>query len=1106
MSIRRYIGCVAREIRSRDNGVMTITPGSQLVGRDRQWRVLADAIERSVRGSGGLVLVTGESGIGKTSMLAAALDLARGAGALTAVGTCWDGDGAPGYWPWVQVLRTMRLGSPAGVWDRGRSEAGAGLDRLLGERSAPASDTGGEAGTFVVLDAVSALLQVMSVDRPLVLGFEDLHWADLATLRLLGVAARQARLAPILLLGTFRDDEIMAENHPLRTELLGLAAQATNIQLAGLDVGAVSTLLALRGSDSVDTTAVEVQRRTGGNPFFVEQLAQLWAASGATGPMPPGIGAAVERRLARLASPVVELLATASILGARFDARLLAVVVGLDDADVARRLGQARAAGLVTVDAGGEYRFVHDIVREALQASIGDDERGQRHAAVVRALAVAPDLAGTRAVVQIAHHATLAVPDIPAVEAALLSRAAAEDASVRSAHEEAVGHLRRALDLLPGDDKDRSTLLALLANEQRRAGHLGDARATFVELADRAGRNDDSEMFATAALGLHGLGHAVGASVGSPDGGGEDLTAMLRRAGERLDDDEALDASTRERLAALVLAALARMTAHRVGDDDRVGPVERTVQAVARARRSGDGPTVAFCLLAHHDAIWAPGTGVERLALAEEMEAAARDGGDHELELQALLLQFVARLEQGDASALAVAERFFDLEARHRLLRWRYIALSRRATVATLQGRFEDASQWIADAAALGERLAEVDRHGVSCDQTWELARLQGDEQTTDTLISTYRDEPHILVLEFGAACDRGDVAGAERRRAAFEELGTRWPRWAAAVWLTLEAQSAVVSGDRERCERLRAEIAPIADQWGVLGGGVLTRGPMILWQATLDSALGHWDDAIDGFHAAAVSAERLGARPWVVQAQLGLAQALLTRAAPGDLSTVADLLDAARTEAIELGMRRALAEAEMLGHATPDAGSASDAAEFALSGDVWSITFAGVTIRMPDAKGLHDIQSLIRRPGRDVPVVELLEPSADPKVVVGHHHGSDAVIDQAARTAYRRRVEELDVAIERALDRHDDTRAQRLDAERDALIAELRAATGLGGRSRRLGDDIERSRKTVTARIRHTLARLDQRHPALAEHLRASLTTGTACRYQPVEPTNWKT
>jgi hypothetical protein len=117
---------------------------------------------------------------------------------------------------------------------------------------------------------------------------------------------------------------------------------------------------------------------------------------------------------------------------------------------------------------------------------------------------------------------------------------------------------------------------------------------------------------------------------------------------------------------------------------------------------------------------------------------------------------------------------------------------------------------------------------------------------------------------------------------------------------------------------------------------------------------------------------------------------------------------------------------------------------------------------------------------------------------------GGDAVLDDTAKAAYRRRLAELDERIDHALDGHDDRRAAELDQERQALIDELRRATGLGGRSRRLGDRAERARKAVLERIRDTLRRLDRAHPELAEHLRASVSTGASCRYQPPTSTAW--
>jgi hypothetical protein len=145
----------------------------------------------------------------------------------------------------------------------------------------------------------------------------------------------------------------------------------------------------------------------------------------------------------------------------------------------------------------------------------------------------------------------------------------------------------------------------------------------------------------------------------------------------------------------------------------------------------------------------------------------------------------------------------------------------------------------------------------------------------------------------------------------------------------------------------------------------------------------------------------------------------------------------------------------------------------------------------LPDAKGLRDLAVLLGSPGRDVHVLTLLGRDVPAT-------GSDPVLDDRARARYRSRLGELDGDIDEAVEFQDLHRAERLQAERDALLAELAAATGLGGRPRRLGDETERARKTVGARIRDALRRVDAVHPELAEHLRATVGVGTVCRYTP--------
>ena len=139
-----------------------------------------------------------------------------------------------------------------------------------------------------------------------------------------------------------------------------------------------------------------------------------------------------------------------------------------------------------------------------------------------------------------------------------------------------------------------------------------------------------------------------------------------------------------------------------------------------------------------------------------------------------------------------------------------------------------------------------------------------------------------------------------------------------------------------------------------------------------------------------------------------------------------------------------------------------------------------------------------MRSPGREIHVFSLLGLPATP-------NGADVVLDEHARSEYARRLTKLDREIAEADAVADPHSSERAIAERDALVHELSAATGLGGRQRRLGDQTERARKTVGARVRDALARIERVHPLLAGHLRLTLRTGTTCVYVPSDERRWQ-
>ena len=164
------------------------------------------------------------------------------------------------------------------------------------------------------------------------------------------------------------------------------------------------------------------------------------------------------------------------------------------------------------------------------------------------------------------------------------------------------------------------------------------------------------------------------------------------------------------------------------------------------------------------------------------------------------------------------------------------------------------------------------------------------------------------------------------------------------------------------------------------------------------------------------------------------------------------------------------------------------------------------MTVQLRDAKGLADLAALLAAPGQHIAAADLVAAAGAGRA--GRADlllGADEVLDATARQQIRARLAELGEDIAEAESWNDPERAARARAERDGLLHEVAAATGLSGRTRLLGDQSERARKAVTARIRDVIGRIDQVHPALGAHLRASVTTGTRCAYAPATPVTWR-
>ena len=1115
--------------------------GPVFVGRQRELAELRAGLEDAVGGRGRFFLVVGEAGIGKTRL---AEELAREAaerGGVALWGRCWEGEGAPPYWPWVQVIRALLQGVPA---EELRPAVGAGAPYLvplvpeLGERfrDLPALSTSprSEHARFYLFDAVATLLRSAAQRTPLVLVLDDLQWADAPSLLLLQFLAHELRDVRILLLGTYREVEV--RQAPAVAEILGaLGRDGHHVPLRGLGEEEVRRFLEETiGRSPAPVLVRAVHRETEGNPFFVDEIVRLLVAERALErhedpspgrfPVPQGVREAIRRRLAPLPPPAREALALASVVGREFDLAILHRACGLDPEALLETLGPALAREIVVREPGGvgRYRFAHALIRETLYEELGPAERIRLHGQIGEVLEEVHRTDPTPHLTALAHHFLEAAPARGADKALVYSTRAGRHAAASLAYEAAAAHFQSALEVLglarPGDERERCELLLARGDVQWKSGDGRGARETFQQAAEIARRIGDAPLLARSALGFAGEGSRLlwvrSEVVDQP------RIELLEEALHRLGDGD-------PGLRAQLLARLA-INLYWAPEPERV--VALSEEAVRLARQLGDPRLLAAVLRARWIALWRPEGAAERLAIADEILHLGERTGDRELALLGHRFRIVGFLEHGDVVATdREIEAWAQIAGELRQPLYLTDLAIWRATRAIMDGRFADGEEQAQRAVELGQREPDVQpilRHEI---QTFLLHFHKG---CLDQLVGRSQPRTGVPATMFQRCArafvwsETGRQAEARRELSALAKEGFPLPRDGAwVVSMSLLSAVAAELNDRTSAAQLYELLMPYAGRVGIFAAGLACWGSVSYHLGLLASTLGRVADAIRHYEDAATVHERMGARPFLAWTQLAHARLLLTRDAGARRGEAAALLTSALATARELGMDGLVAKVRRLGlDAAPTAGAQEPAdgeAVFRNEGDVWTVIYAGTSVRLKHSKGLGDIAILLANRGRDIHVADLIAASAgappDPRSTpaadlvaqglrVSRGASGDAVLDHRARADYRERLAGLHRELEDAERCNDEGRVARARAEFDFIAGELASAFGLGGRGRRAGSPIERARKAVASRIRFSLAHIARVHPALASHLRRYIRTGTVCSYVvPDEPVRWR-
>jgi len=835
------------------------------VGRSTEQEVLRSQL--ALVGASGLrcVVVSGEAGMGKTTLLAEfAGSVASSASATVLYGRC-DETGVP-LEPFRSVLDACVEHAPLDLLAEHVAHVGGELTRLssrLGARVATTpAPTGSDDATerFLAFNAAVDLLGRLASRRPLVLMLDDLQWAEPTALLLLRHLVRTLVDVPILVLVTRRVPGEQISDQ-LRAALAELErSECSHLPLTGLDEAELAELVvaSTRAVPGLELRSVTGRLRddTAGNPLYASQLVRHWMDLGRAGRpgmvmpegVPPSLREVVWSRVRALGQDVFAVLAAASVLGLEFPENVLLETLDLPETTVIGALDAAVAAGIL-IDLGSvrrTMRFVHGLVANAMYSEIGPSSRARMHERAVRALTKEGGPLHPDVVLQLARHCALAGLT---EEALHWSTSAGDHAFEHLAPTEAAHHYQVALDAaeaLHRPDAQRADLLVRLGHAQYRAGDPA-SEAILVRGARLARSCGQPQALIRAAL-VTDLG----------------VLRVDRLVLEQLEVVEAAlevadpaDTATYARL----LALLAR---HLTFTPDVERRVALALHALRLAEESDDPTIAAGVAPSALAALWAPGNERLRSDVAARALSAAEASGDPLLQFRVDLAARQVAIESGDpamaahtltrlrGSAQSIGEPY---------LRW--IVLLCDTFDATMTGRLDDAEALAAATLELGLQIAAPDAFAMYAAEFFVLGTFAGRHGDLFPLVEQAANEnPGVLPfrLAYGIICvavDRSDAARSildEGKERGFDRLDVD------NFWMTSVIAYVIIAlelDDREAAAELLPLLEPHATE--VSFNGVTSQGPVAAYAGKLASLLGRYDEAEGHLQGALVTATAFG-------------------------------------------------------------------------------------------------------------------------------------------------------------------------------------------------------------------------------------------------------
>ncbi len=799
-------------------------PALPFVGRSELMAQLQAQLVEAQNGTGRVCLLVGEAGIGKTRCATELAAFARARGVAVLSGRSVEGVGAPVFWPWQQILRELIQLQPA-LKPSGSAllaQLSAAEPAVPGQsepyRPAPAG------GRVRIFDELTRLLLHAAQQVPLLLVFDDLHWADAGTVELLCFAAPEFARARLMVLGTQREEHML---HSVRTSSQ-LSRHALTFSVAYLtqkDIAHYIASVTQQGEPTPELCAA-VLAATAGNPLFVQETVRSLITHNGPGSLRELTPRAIHpSKLARdvlrvplqaLEPQALSLLSVASVLGEVFELTLLTQVAELDIDTLLDRLDTALARGFVLAEAPNRYRFQHALVRTILYDDVKPTERVATHRRAAEILSQFADRDQHASEIAIHYYRSLAAGNPGAVtEAAMRAGQAAERAH---AYQDATMFYQWALEAQALDlsvtTRARAELLLRCGKAQRWAGREEDARHTLklaIGLASKEGYGDLLVKSARVLRPTHALSLLPDALVR------EALEQALRAAPE---------GANQQRISALSQLACVPPIAY---DLEQCKATSELALSLARERwEATGGPSAAGrdgkfglfeALRARLYSLSGPDDIDALIGVCDEIAPLDRPMTDVSWDAQ--MARYSALIHRGDVKAASVAlEGLGHLGDELRMPEMRWYYERQRLQFQLLRGQFAEVSEASKTQLTIGQRIGLsyaklfVDAHRTAINYFRNGAEAL--KIHIDFSGATWPAELPKVLWSYAVlfAAEAGDLEAARRNWQTLARYDFNDVPKEISYLLTLCNSAAVAAKleDRPRAERLYELLSPYPD------------------------------------------------------------------------------------------------------------------------------------------------------------------------------------------------------------------------------------------------------------------------------------------------------